>query len=105
MAKQLIGRDNVEQYICHAEKKIYIDPLLFILSPGGKDHLREKGIAIVYGAQPNKAPNSVLQDAGADSQGELKTKIAQILEREYSITESSQIEVVIQKVLEKLSSQ
>lgn len=99
MAKQLVGRDNIEQFICHAERKLYVDQTM-ILSPGGKDYLREKGIALVYGAQP-----LVAVAPAAAPVTDLSRTIGLILKRDYAITDHAQVAEITRQVLAKLDSQ
>ena len=100
MGKQLVGRDNVEQFICHEEKKLYVGQTL-ILTPGAKDYLQEKSIAVVYGEQPAVAAKPIPNSA-ASSGSDLNGRIQQLLKREFSITDSSLITEVTQKVMDKL---
>ncbi len=51
MGKILVGCDRVEQHICKDENTIYLNRSM-ILTCGAKDYLRNKGVAIVYGEQP-----------------------------------------------------
>ena len=102
MGKQLVRRDNVEQFICHEEKKLYVGQAL-ILTPGAKDYLQEKSIAVVYGEQPatvaNLAPKTAVT-SGAD----LNSRIEQLLKSDFSITDSKLIIEVTKKVMEKLEN-
>ncbi len=100
MAKQLVGRDNVEQFICHEEKKIYVGQTL-ILTPGAKDYLQEGSIAIVYGDKP-AVELKEQQDSTVSSDGDLNGRIHQLLKDEFSITDSALISEVTQKVVDKL---
>ncbi|WP_321391158.1 hypothetical protein [uncultured Desulfuromusa sp.] len=100
MAKQVVGRDNVEQFICHEEKKLYVGKTL-ILTPGAKDYLQEKGIAVIYGEQSPMADVSV-HKAVVSSGADLNNKIQQLLESDFSITDSALITEVTKKVKEKL---
>ena len=100
MAKQLVRRDNVEQFICHEEKKLYVGETL-ILTPGAKDYLQEKSIAVVYGEQPESKAKPVEKTetiAGSD----LNSRIQQLLKSDFSITDSDLIAEVTKKVMEKL---
>lgn len=103
MGKQLVGRDNVEQYICHEEKKLYVDQTM-ILSPMGKDYLRENGITIVYGGRAEAC--SKLDRAPASARDrEIEQAIIKILKRDYGIEDVSQTAEIIKKVLAKLAGQ
>ncbi|MFK5927826.1 MAG: hypothetical protein QM483_14465 [Desulfuromusa sp.] len=100
MAKQLVGRDNVEEFICHEEKKLYVGQTL-ILTPGAKDYLQEKSIAVVYGEQP-AIEAKPLQNPSGSSGSDLNSRIQQLLKSDFSITDSALITDVTQKVMEKL---
>lgn len=103
MGKTLIGRHNIEQYICKREKKIYLDKTM-LLSPGGKDYLHEKGVAIVYGAPPAAGSQS---SPKTESFGkpDLGDTIQEILKRDYALTDAAQIEAITAKVLAKLADE
>ena len=100
MAKQLVGRDNVEQFICHEEKKLYVGKTL-ILTPGAKDYLQEKSISVVYGEAPAVAEKPIPKAAVA-SGSDLNNSIQQLLKNDFSITDSTLVAEVTQKVMEKL---
>jgi ethanolamine utilization cobalamin adenosyltransferase len=100
MAKQLVGRDNVEQFICHEENKLYVGKTL-ILTPGAKDYLQEKSISVVYGEAPEAAEKSTPKSAGS-SANDLHSTIQQLLENDFSITDSALVTEVTGKVMERL---
>ncbi|MDX2494962.1 MAG: hypothetical protein QNK27_08385 [Desulfuromusa sp.] len=100
MGKQLVGRDNVEEFICHEEKKLYVGQTL-ILTPGAKDYLQEKCIAVVYG-EPPEAEVKPAPKSEPTSGSDLNGKIQQLLKSDFSITDSKLITEVTQKVMEKL---
>jgi len=102
MGKQLVGRDNVEEFICHEEKKLYVGQTL-ILTPGAKDYLQEKSIAIVYGEQPAMEAKPVAK-AEAASGADLNGRIEQLLKSDFSITDSKLITEVTRKVMAKLEN-
>ena len=100
MGKQLVGRDNVEQFICHEEKKLYVGQAL-ILTPGAKDYLQEKSIAVVYGEQPEAKAKPAPKPEVASETG-LSGQIERLLKSDFSITDSSLITEVTRKVMSKL---
>ena len=102
MGKQLVGRDNIEQFICHEEKKLYVGQTL-ILTPGAKDYLQEKSIAVVYGEQP-EAKEIPAPKTEATSKSDLNSQIQQLLKSDFSITDRDLITEVTKKVLEKLEN-
>ena len=102
MAKQLVRRDNVEQFICHEEKKLYVGATL-ILTPGAKDYLQEKSIAVVYGEQPATVTTPAPKTE-ATSGSDLNSRIEQLLKSDFSITDRNLIVEVTKKVMEKLEN-
>ena len=102
MAKQLVRRDNIEEFISHDEKKLYVGKTL-ILTPGAKDYLQEKKITVVYGepAKPETKPEvKVATSAVTDVEG----RIQQLLQSDFSITDRQLVTEVTKKVLEKLEN-
>ncbi|MDP3480769.1 MAG: hypothetical protein Q8R88_13435 [Desulfoprunum sp.] len=70
MAKHLIGAHNVDAHIEIDTKTIVITKDM-ILSPGAKDLLRNRGIAISYGPRPGTKPpgaQEALQKVALSSQ-------------------------------------
>ena len=100
MGKQLVGRDNVEQFISHEEKKLYVGQTI-ILTPGAKDYLQEKSITVVYGEKPETTAKPVPKTE-ATSGSDLNSRIQQLLKSDFSITDSALITEVTRKVMEKL---
>lgn len=100
MGKQLVGRDTVEQHICHEERKLYVDQTM-ILSPGAKDYLTENGVAIVYGARVETCSSPTRPSQEVPEQ-EMNKMIAKILKRDYGIEDDSQICEIIGRVLARL---
>ncbi|MCD6581991.1 MAG: hypothetical protein J7K90_09340 [Desulfuromusa sp.] len=101
MGKQLVSRDNVAQFISHEEKKLYAGQI--ILTPGAKDYLRENGIAVVYGAQPEKKAQPVPSTETASGEN-LNSQIQRLLKSDFAITDSHLITEVTQKVMAKLGN-
>ncbi|WP_147820280.1 hypothetical protein [Salidesulfovibrio onnuriiensis] len=54
MKKKLVEVGNLDPYICLDSKKFYMDDNM-ILTPGARDELSRRGIAIVCGAKPEAA--------------------------------------------------
>ena len=100
MGKQLVGRDNVEQFISHEEKKLYVGQTI-ILTPGAKDYLQEKSIVVVYGEKPETTTKPAPKTE-ATSGSDLNGRIQQLLKSDFSITDSALIAEVTRKVMEKL---
>lgn len=101
MGKQLVSRDNIEQFISHEEKKIYVEQI--ILTPGAKDYLRENSIAVVYGAQ-SETKTKPAQSTGTASEANLNDQIQRLLKSDFAITDSRLITEVTQKVMAKLGN-
>ncbi|RLB73456.1 MAG: hypothetical protein DRH07_01655 [Deltaproteobacteria bacterium] len=102
MAKQLVRRDNIEEFISHDENRLYVGQSL-ILTPGAKDYLQEKNITVVYGepAEPKINPEAkVTTPVVTDLEG----RIQQLLQSDFSITDRQLITEVTKKVLEKLEN-
>lgn len=55
MKKQLVEKNGIEACICKATGKVYADGS-FLLTPGARDELSRRGIAIVNGPRPEAAP-------------------------------------------------
>ncbi len=51
MKKTLIGSSRVDEFIKGGDKTLYMDSTM-ILTPGAKDILRNRGVAIEYGPRP-----------------------------------------------------
>ena len=106
MAKQLVERGNITQFINPGETTFYVDQTL-LLTPGAKDYLREKGIALVYGdrpvtaVQPATAP-PVERSQVASQNPELCERIGEMLRRDFAVRDRKQVEDVTRKVMDRL---
>lgn len=56
MGKQLVCVDNLDSIICPTTGRAYADGSV-ILTPGAKDELSRRGVAIVYGPRPATCPS------------------------------------------------
>ncbi len=103
MAKQLVRRDNIDEFICHDENRLYVGQTL-ILTPGAKDYLQEKNITVVYGepAKPKIEPEA---KAATTVATDLRGRIEQLLQSDFSITDRQLVTDVTRKVMEKLENQ
>ena len=54
MKKQLVEAGNVDAYICKETGTLYLDGTL-LLTPGAKDELSRRGVAVAYGPRPGTA--------------------------------------------------
>jgi len=102
MGKLLVEYGNVKQYICHEEKKIYVDNTM-ILTPGAKDYLSQVGVGIVYGAKPGNS-SANCPEVKAVPNTELIAKVVCILKNDYGITDAQKLCNVTTQVLAKLQS-
>ena len=102
MAKQLVRRDNIEEFISHDENRLYVGQSL-ILTPGAKDYLQEKNITVVYGepAEPKIKPEAKVTTSVVT---DLEGRIQQLLQSDFSITDRQLVTEVTKKVLEKLEN-
>ncbi len=100
MGKKLVGHNNVEQYICHDEKKIYVDPTM-ILSPGAKDYLNKNRITAVYGPKP-EPPSAKKVGAEPEQARELATRVVKILRNDYGILDDQKVCEITSQVFKKL---
>jgi len=105
MAKQLVRRDNVEQFIRSGEQTLYVDQTM-LLTPGAKDYLREKGISVVYAAQPaavpQPEPKAETETRSTATDPDLPARIGELLKKDFSITDCGLITEVTRKVMERL---
>ncbi len=107
MAKQLVQRDNIAQFINPGETTFYVDQTL-LLTPGAKDYLREKGIALVYGerpaaaAQPAVASTPVEKLQATAQEPELRVRIGEMLKNDFAIRDRKHIDDVTRKVMDRL---
>ena len=111
MAKKLIGVDNLDAAICPASNTVYADGSI-ILTPGAKDALGKRGVAIVYGPKPDQvdcpAPAACPPGctcpactAGAQSTDPetLVLAVACILKDHYHITDPGQLPTLCRLVV------
>ncbi len=107
MAKQLVERDNIAQFINPGETTFYVNQTL-LLTPGAKDYLRENGIALVYGerpaatAQPPAASTAVEKQQAAAPEPDLRVRIGEMLKNDFAIRDRQHIEDVTRKVMDRL---
>jgi len=107
MAKQLVERDTIAQFINPGETTFYVDQTL-LLTPGAKDYLREKGIALVYGERPTVASQPVAASTPVEKQQvaaqepELRVRIGEMLKNDFAIRDRKHIEDVTRKVMDRL---
>lgn len=117
MGKKLIECHCVDQYINGDEKKIYVDKTM-ILTPGVKDYLRNKGIAIAYGKAPHPDPEEksypeqvivsekgVTGDAAMDAKAveKIMIRIFEILKGDHKIEDEEKIKVLSLQIFNRVN--
>lgn len=107
MAKQLVERGNVAQFLKTGETTFYVDQTI-LLTPGAKDYLREKGITLVYGERPAAVSQSTEVSAAAEKhqplpqEPELRVRIGEMLKNDFAIRDRRHIDDVTRKVMDRL---
>lgn len=120
MGKILVGVDNLDTAICQASGKVYADGSL-ILTPGAKDELGKRGIAIVYGPRPESmdcgtqngsaacppgctCPACIVRAAGKEgaTMESLVLSVTEILKNQYHITDPEQLKTISLHVLKTI---
>ena len=110
MKKTLIGSSRIDEFIKEGEKTLYMDKTM-ILTPGAKDILRNRGVAIEFGPRPvaetgETAPVSCPGDTQAPGSPQEKQEesIDSLMETFLSLLESDPeaIQEVSRIVLNKL---
>lgn len=90
MGKTLVSVKNLEDFICRLDKRIYVDNM--ILTPGAKDELSKRGVAIIYGPCPNAAgcqAHGAVSSAVVNKDNErLFYGIAAMLQSDYGIKDT-----------------
>ena len=56
MKKVLVQADNLDEFICQEEATLYVDASM-ILTPGAKDELLKRGVAVVRTSCASPAPH------------------------------------------------
>lgn len=115
MNKILIGCDNVAQYICRETNTVYLTRSM-ILTFSARDHLRNRGIAVVYGEKPgmpvrpdeSEPPVDSPLDPGVPAPGrseEVETlleKVIAILRDDHRITDCDTLKHLGLKIISRL---
>lgn len=111
MKKQLLHADTLDDFICRADAKIFVDTATMILTAGAKDKLGERKISIVHGPCPNAATcglhapsgkNALSGCVGSDCAGgganagfeRLLVGVAAMLQSEYGVTDPEQLKAL-----------
>lgn len=90
MSKILITKNNLDKFLEKDTKKFLIDNR-FILSPGVKDILDERGVKIIYKSSMNQA----------DDKEKIIERIYKLLKEDFNIQDEEKIEKITRKVLKK----
>lgn len=117
MAKKRVGVDNLESFICKESGSLHMDGSL-ILTPGARDELSRRGVAVVYGPRPESgscAPAAgacppgctcaaCTAGAGTEASGaeRLVLAVAGILKDRYGITDPGQLRTLSCHVVETI---
>ncbi len=122
MKKILIGSSRVDEFIKGDEKTLYMDSTM-LLTPGAKDILRNRGVAIVYGSRPvaeetapvscptevhgtqevQETPENPENQEG--SMASLVETIVGLLRKDFGVNDPETIREISLKVLNKINNQ
>lgn len=105
MKKELIGKDNLDQFLCLHGPKIYVDTASYILSPGAKDELAKRHIEIVYGPCPDYP--SCGHQAGyqpSSKVDDFTISVAAVLQKEYGITDPAKLKEMTLEAVKTLKA-
>ena len=111
MKKTLIQLNNMDEFICKASPRIFIDGTTMILTPGAKDALTKRGVKVIHGTCPDAAGCTLHGNAGADGcdvQGttcdpgleKLFYGVASVLKNEYGVTDLAKLRALSLKAVE-----
>ncbi|MBI9090849.1 MAG: hypothetical protein JEZ12_16660 [Desulfobacterium sp.] len=124
MKKILIGSSRVDEFIKEGDKTLYMDSTM-ILTPGAKDILRNRGVAIVYGSRPGAEDTASVScptevpgtqetqetqetpenpDNQEKSMASLVETIVGLLRNEFGMNDPETIREISLKVLNKINS-
>jgi hypothetical protein len=111
MQKQLVQVSNLDDFICRAESRRYVDGSPMILTAGANDELSRRTSAVVYGPCPAAATCTLHEQAGKSALSacvsgackaggveagfeKLLFGVAAILKSEYGITDPEQLKAL-----------
>lgn len=116
MAKQLVTIDNLDDFICRADGKFYMDGSR-IITPGAKDELSKRHVEIVNGPGCGHAGCSCAEAAGGcacagncskpDSYhspevDDVLIAVAATLQKEYGVTDPEQLKKMSLEMVETI---
>lgn len=113
MKKTLIQAKDLDNYVCKAAPKIFIDVSSTLLTPGAKDELRKRGVSILPGSCPKAGVCALHSGAGENASSmadsirdpafeKLIFSVAAILQTEYGITDLEQLQTLSAKAAEAI---
>ena len=88
MKKVLVQADNLDEFICREEATLYVDASM-ILTPGAKDELLKRGVAVVRTSCASSAPHAAL--SGEKNIEGLLLGVATIIRQECGITDPERL--------------
>lgn len=93
MKKKLVEAGGVDPYICPDSGKFYADETM-ILTPGAKDELGKRGVAIVHGPMPEPAKACAAQEPCAQSANDLLVAVAAMVKDEFGVEDPEQLKAI-----------
>lgn len=88
MKKVLVQADNLDEFICREDATLHVDASM-ILTPGAKDELLKRGVAVVRTSCASPAPHAAL--SGSENLEGLLLGVAAILRQECGITDPERL--------------
>ncbi|QGY41889.1 hypothetical protein GM415_17760 [Pseudodesulfovibrio cashew] len=98
MKRTLVIKGEIDQYICSETKTFYAEEGV-ILTPGAKDELSRRGIAMVRGERPEPAPVAPATPAAACGEVEggvqdLLVAVAALVKTEFDVEDPELIKAI-----------
>lgn len=110
MQKQLVTIDNLDDFICKSSKTCYMDGTK-ILTPGARDELSKRGIAIEYGCGCKHQGISCAAASGTAAAtcaepyaDEMLIAVAATLQKEYGINDPAQLKSLSLEIVKTLNA-
>lgn len=112
MKKKLVEVSNMDAYICLDSKKFYAEDNM-VLTPGVKDELSKRGIAIVHSSKPETVYSRCSANAHAagahaqaapqaDNLEDLLVSVAALVREEFGIEDPETLKAVSCQVVKTL---
>lgn len=95
MKRTLVAKGEIDAYICRKTNTFYADETM-ILTPGAKDELSRRGIAVVRGERPEPVPARTAGTAGCGDEGlrELLVAVAALVKNEFGVEDPETIRAI-----------